>query len=311
MDKITLASYMIKLKEKPANNYVPFDNYNNQTTLFGEQVETDFLVNLVDFFRENNEFTDTEKKKDLEIEHVYLKDRFCYGTAFYGSFGKFRKAKNVITKKTKNMDVDTAPEEPFYFLFYIPENSDRGIAIFERKGTIGTKDLFERFIEKELLKKSMKGFHLDYAGYLPKKIVLDYIKRGEILAFEFTDIPSHDKYEENRINHLFKKVRGTMKIKLQIDKYARPSAKQLLYKLINKELSLEKNDNDFIILGEIDTENSKVEVKVGKSKRFFYINGNSIRPFMDITNDITYEDGHPKFKDIHDIALEYAKSLLS
>jgi len=312
MDKISLASYMIKLKDKKADKYVTFDDYDDQTTLFGGKVRKDFFVDLADFFSENKEFTDRQNKKDLEIEQVIVEERFCYGTAFYGTFGKFRKAKNVKTKKTNDMDVDTATEEPFYYLFYIPNNSDRGIAIFERKGSIGTKDTFKRFIEKNLVKKDIKGFYLDYSGYLPKKVVLGYIDKGEIMAFEFADIPSHNKYEENRINHHFKKVRGTMKIKLLIDKYSRPSARQIFYKWIKGEMPVEKNENDFIAIDEINSENSKVEVKIGKSKRWFYIDGNSIRPFMDITKDIkNYEEGHPNFKDIHEIALEYAKALLN
>lgn len=311
MDKISLASYMIKLKDKRSDKSVPFDNYDSQTTLFGKKVRKDFFWDLADFFRDNREFTDSPKKKDLEIEQVLVEDRFCFGTVFYGTFGKFRKAKNVKTKKTNDMDVDTAPEEPFYYLFYIPKNSDRGIAIFERKGSIGTKDTFKRFIENKLLKKNMKGFSLEYSGYLPKKVVLEYIDKGQITAFEFADIPSHDKYEENRINHHFKKVRGKIKIKLEVDNYSKPFAKQIFYKWIKKEIPIEKNENDFIAIDEINSENSKVEVKIGKSKRWFYINGNSIRPFMDITKDIkNYEEGHPNFKDIHEIALEYAHNLM-
>ncbi|WJI09174.1 hypothetical protein FGU46_03240 [Methanobacterium sp. CWC-01] len=312
MDKISLASYMIQLKNRQTKKYLPFDNYESQITIYGEKIVKDFFMDLVDFLNNNKEFTDRPMRKDLGIEHVYDEDRFCYGTAFYGTFGKYRQAKNVKTKEINEMDVDTATEEPFYYLFYLPNNSDRGIAIFERKGNISIKDTFKRFIEKKLIIKDIKGFSLDYSGYLPKKVVLNYIDKGEILSFEFSNIPSHTKYEENRINHYFKKVRGKVKIKLQVDEYSKPSAKQVFYKLIKGEMPIEKNKNDFITIDEINAENSRVEVKIGRYKRWFYIDGNSIRPFMDITKDIkTYESGHPKFEDIHEIALEYAKNLFN
>lgn len=312
MDKISLASYMIKLKDRRTKRCLPFDNYDDQIPLIGEKVRKDFFVELVNFLDKNREFTDKPKYKDLELEKPYVDDRFCYGSAFYGSFGKYRKAKNVKTKEINDMDVDTAAEEPFYYLFYIPKNSDRGIAIFERKGSIGTKSTFERFIDKELLKKHIKGFFLDYSGYLPKSVVLGYINKGEIMSFQFTDIPSHNKYEENRINHYFKKIQGKINIKLEIQQYSRPSAKQIVYKLIKGEIPVEKDENDFITIDEINTKNSRVEVKIGKYKRWFYIDGNSIRPFMDITKDIKkYEEGHPRFEDIHEIALEYSKNLFN
>lgn len=310
MDKISLASYQIKLRTLKQSN-IPFDNYDNQTTLFDKKIKKDFFTDLVNFLDENREFTDIQKKKNLEIQCVYPEDRFCYGRAYYGSFGKSWKSKNIKTGETDNMDVDTASEEPFYYLFYIPENSVRGIALFERKGSVFAKETFERFIDKELFKKNIKGFHLKYDGYLPKKVVFSYIDKGEITAFEFSEIPSHNKYKENRINRHFKKIHGKLKIRMQIDKSSRSAAKQWFYKLFNHEIPIDENENDLITLKEIDSKSSKVEVKINKIKRAFYIDGNSIRPFMDITEDIKYEEGHPDFGEIHKIAIDYAHDLMN
>lgn len=311
MDKISLASYLLKFKSKDDGKSRIFENYDDQYNLFDfEHQKKDFLIDLKNFLEDNKEFTDNIKQKDLEIDDVNCDNRMCYGTAFYGSFGKYWKAKNIRNKKEDHMDSDTAPEEPFYYLFYFPKNSDKAIAIFERKGTVGMKDVFERFLYRELFIPKISGFELDFTGYLPKEVVLEYIKNGEILALNFLDIPSHKKNKINRINPNLDKIRGKISLKLKVEKNYKDYAKKFINELMGNKSEFKGGNDGFLSIDEINTDNTKVDIKLGKMKRSFYVSGENAYPYMDITDEVEIDDGHPEFEDIHRISKEYAKELI-
>jgi len=244
-EKISLASYMIELKKVNSNKPLAFDNYNSQTSLFNDETKNDFLIDFKDFLENSDGFTDDDTQKDIEIdkENITLESRFVFGKVFYGDYGKFRKAKNVKTNQTEDMDVNIAPEEPYYFLFFMPKKLDKGIVLFERKGNRGIKSTFERFLNKKLFRtQEFKEFRLTFKEVIPENVFHKYMQKGEILKIKVLNIPSHKKiqkhYEkypedkiistENRINSILNNVEANFLLTLKLIKDLRMLQKMLL-----------------------------------------------------------------------------------
>jgi hypothetical protein len=308
-ERISLASYLFWLENKSTKKIVQLDKINNENKdLFGEKIENDFLKILTNFLEKNKEFTDTSNKKDLGIDKIQSEERICYGRVFHGLFGKYYKVKDVETKKTEDKDEHTSPEEPYYYLFLIPENSNKGIVLFEKKGMFEIKETFRRFLYKELVKKELYNLDLKFEEFLPKKIISEYINKGEVMALNILNIASHNKNQENILNHHLNKVRGKISFHFKIDNGS-TQVKRFIQNLIGNKL--DERETDFLGIKDISVDNTKVEVKVGKSVRSFSVDGTASKPFMDITNEIDeYDGGHPKFEDIHRIAKDYAIELM-
>jgi hypothetical protein len=295
-EKISLASYLFRLENKSTGKLVQLDKLEKETIdLFGEQIENDFLKILSSFLEENKDFTDNIKRKDLGIDKVQFEERICYGRVFYGSFGKDWKSKHVETKKTEYMDEYTSPEEPFYYLFLIPKNSNKGLILFEKKGRLEIKDTFQRFLYRELVKKQFNNLDLKFEEFLPKEVIVEYINTGRLMSLNFLNIPSHNKNQENILNHNLDKVRGEISVYFKIEKGYSDYAKNFLEQLVG--IGLDDKDTDFLGIKDINVDNTKVDVKVGKSIRTFRVDGEATKPFMDITNEIDeYDGGHPEFE---------------
>ncbi|MBZ9569991.1 hypothetical protein KQY27_00260 [Methanobrevibacter sp. TMH8] len=309
-EKISLASYLFWLENKTTRKIEQLDNINRENKdVFGEKIENDFLKILIDFLNNNKEFSDSINKKDLGVEDVSFEERICFGRVYYGTFGKNWKAKHVETKKTQDMDKYTSPEEPFYYLFLIPKNSNKGVALFEKKGRLEIKETFQRFLYRELVKIELNNLDLKFEEFLPKEVIVEYINKGRIMSLNFLNIPSHNKNQENILNHHLDKVKGEISCYFKIEKGYSDYAKKFMEKLVG--VGLDDKNTDFLGIKDMNVNNTIVDVKVGKSRRKFRVDGEATKPFMDITDDIDEDDGgHPKFEDIHGIAKDYAMELM-
>lgn len=314
MDSISLASYSIRIKNKKDDNFLELNRLTTQELLLSRENPIKDLFNVLKTaFKEaecnerSAEYNEKSNQKIISVEFSDsdLGDRRIYGRVDYGPYGKAHKAKNTENDEEKPVPITkkTAVTDPYYFLLVLPEEEERGILILERKGNVGIKNTFEKWLKETIFKDILFDYQLVIEPYLPKKVWNAYFDKGEIIAFDFNEIHmSRDGID--KLNPNLSGINGPMRIRLKVENKSSSKAKRYLKK------ALDKGDNSFIeIFGE--TSNFRAEIKLNGKIRIFDIDGESIYPYMDISNEVIPDkNGHPEFEVIHTISVEHAKDLL-
>ena len=255
-------------------------------------------------FAEYNEKSN-QKIISVEFSDSNAKDRMIYGRLDYGPYGKAHKAKNTENDEEEPVPITkkTAVTNPYYFLLVLPEEKERGILILERKGNVGIKNTFEKWLKETVFKDVLFDYKLEIEPYLPKKVWNTYFDKGDIVAFDFNEIHM-SKDGIDTLNPNLNGINGPMRIRLKVENEASSKAKRYLKK------AMDKGDNSFIeIFGE--KSDFRAEIKLNGKIRIFNIDGESIYPYMDISKEITLDkNGHPEFGVIHKISMEHANDLL-
>lgn len=314
METISLGSYIIRIKKKKRKStdddeYVLLDDIDSGQTSYEDTAPYKELLNILNnTLQTKKQFKNESEKKVISLENKTLKNRMFYGLVDYGKYGKKSKTKNTETFEEVILDEKTAVTAPFYFLLYVPPDEDEGILILERKGREGMKVIFKEWLNNMIFKKQLHSFELEIIDYLPKAVIKDYMDKGDIVAFDFSETPSH-KDGINVLSKSLNKIKGKFTVRMKVSKGYGEAAKDFLNNLMNKEINLD--EGGLIEINEDNVDLFRAEIKIGNSTRKFNIQGNSIRPYMDITDDIENIDGGiPDFSEIHKIAKSYAEHLL-
>ncbi len=319
MDSIYLASYTIKFKKKKKrknerNNYLSWDDLlfsqppEQQT--FGERKKVSFLDYLCDNIQNNNKYHDEKNHKSFHVQEYKRENNIIYGQIYYGDYGEERKVIDINNKKETIIPTTSAVMSLFYFMFYFSDDDKKkGILILERKGNKGFKNIFYKWLKNKIFYKKNEILTIEIADIIPKKIIMDYVNNGEIMDFEFVNNKSH-KDNINKLNKNLNEIKGNFSVKLSIDKHYRKNAKDFVKKFIKGDIELDNQSDEFI---EILNNKSNLNVtlnRYGKKRKFSFGDNNTLKPYLDIDEDIKNDEGIPDFDKIHKIAVKHAKYLI-
>ncbi|MDR3223142.1 MAG: hypothetical protein LBT66_05360 [Methanobrevibacter sp.] len=317
---ITFASYSIKIKDKKDE-----DKKLSLDKLYKKGLEenmNDLLDVLISFFNANELTIDKKlaisekkeinkkiyfsiKKKIVSLEHFRNDNRIIYGVFNYGSFGKETKVMSLNNFNEEIIGEGKALLQPFYFLFYIPKDRERGILILERRGNNGIKTTLDEWLEKDLFSedKVLYGYRPKIKGFLPKNDWEKLIDSATVTSFEFEEVsglPDKTDY----INNEFEGIKGTATVKINVNKKeSKANIKKLFTNIISKN---HDQTNGFIEFEEKRITNLRVKMKINGKERTYSADGESISPHMDIeVSENDFEKGYPKFEIIHQKAIEH------
>ncbi|EDP73348.1 hypothetical protein, partial [Hydrogenivirga sp. 128-5-R1-1] len=251
-----------------------------------------------------------EHKKGLLVKEVFYLEgqRIIYGLLEGGEFGEAQEIINKETgEKTKTKEKDEIPLSPYYFLIYIPVNSDKGILLLEKISQYGIKSYFEDIL-KNGLKNKVYGFTL-YIHPIVLKDVLEEVFSHEIAKIRVikNKIPMDiaDKY----------KIRGNEAYE-EISFVARRNRSFLPEYFKDIKDKLIKGEKVSFIeivpnINEKEINKVKIEFKLPNNKRRTV----SITDIVNIKSDFILDDitlsenGFPKFDKIHEEALSLLETI--
>lgn len=319
MESISLASYTIRFRknDKQINErseYLPWDDllfsqYSGQQT-FGNPDKISFLNHFCSNISKNKEYNDEKNHKNFHIHDYRKEDNFIYGHIYYGEYGEKRKLFNTTNKDESIIPNTSAVMSLFYFLIYFSDKDKKnGILILERKGNKGFKNIFHKWLKETIFYKYKNYFTIEIVDIIPKKVIMDYVNKGEIINFEFVNNKSH-KDSINKLNRKLNEVKGNFSVRFDIDKHYREKAKSFLKKFIKGDIDLDNQSDDFI---EILDNKSNLNVTLnrhGKKRKFSFGNRNTLKPYLDVDEDIKNDEGIPEFHKIHSIAVDHARYLI-
>jgi len=175
----------------------------------------------------------------------------------------------------------------------IPKNEKVGCLVLERKKGIGIRDIFRTGVLDQLKKyPEYHHYKIVLRRAYPRELMEHYFEKGKLLSLKYNIYkPSEDfvddlNIEAGKIETMIK-VEGDMTTPKQF---------------------LENNENHLLTFKGLDYEELRVVSSYkGNPKSFILTDPESLIPYLDITDEIQFENGNPKLDSIDQVAREHVK----
>lgn len=310
MPSLYLVPYTIRIKDIINGKYIkPGDRNEWGADLL--EVLSAYLGNDIP----NLPFNPKEKnKKTIRLESYTREDRTLSGILKAGDYGIEADLLNVENDEpTYTRQMLDAELIPYFFMIKIPTNTSTGIAIFQRLGNRGFKDIFEKDFSSHFEGKFSGQYKIEINPLVPREIVKRYLENRivkirlikhrfpkEVSDVDLTGIPEE---EQGEAEFSLKAHRNRDLPKPLLDRFRNNVDKFLGEDDVSVGSLLEiKNFQDF------QADNVKVEVRIGTKYRTIDLsNIDHLKFSEDVTDKVSTnpKTGHPEFSEIKISAEEF------
>ena len=303
-NSIALAFYTVKVREARTNEYVSL----------GQIGQEDFL-DFLDSFLQNakdRQACDEDDLKVVNISSVYRpeKKREINGIMKTGEFGHISELVGARDgEKHYDRKLEDAELIPLYYLFYIPQKGEQGIAAFQRFKNLGVYSAFRKQLNKAFSEK-FHGYILEMFQLVSDKFINRYLSEGKIKAMHFNqfglpnDIADALKIGEQDAKH--SKIQ--ISVRARRGNFLRPDMN--VETLAKKE---SKQSRKLVQVTKVDYSQVSLEMTVnGKTRKISIDKSQKFRPYYDVTNEVEIgENSHPKFESINKLTHDFLADFLN
>jgi len=301
-----LSAYTIRIeknrskqeREKYPPQYCKLSSFDGHSDF--RDVMKDFLKHLT------VNITNDTYKTYMKVIQTKIDGRNICGVIESGIYGLSSNIRDVdtdsITYKKKKSDADVLP---FYFLTYIPENTDEGILLLQRTGKYGIRSNFGGFMDKYFSER-YRGFTVEINTLIQEDIIKKILYSGTIKRLRCVKyqapVDGFDALDEGH-----EELPYNMEIVLSGSRIpVMGKIKNFFESKASVRSLIELRDFNF----SYDT--VKVEVEVNGSLRIFDLGRlHRARTYYDISEQVVLDaDDHPTFSSIHEITKIYLKEII-
>lgn len=251
--------------------------------------------------------TNSTYKTYIKSTHVQPNGRSISGIVESRIYGITSDIRDVKTDKTNyRKQKDDADVLPFYFLFYLPKDTNEGLLILQRTGKFGIRSSFGSFLDKYFSKK-YSGYCIEINTLIKDEVIKKLISRGTIKRLRCVkyhassdSIDGLDEgHEETAFNMEFVLSAGKIPFMQTVQHYF--DSKSNIKNLI--EIRDFKFDYDTVKI-EVDTN--------GNTRTFDLGNLQRAKAYYDISDRVIMDsDEHPNFESINKIAEDYMTEIIN
>jgi hypothetical protein len=295
MPKISLASYVLRIKDMNTGNYLQLDKF---------LPKEDFLNFIKDYFNfiQSQIDNDIENKKLIRIKGQTIKvdSRQINGVIETGEYGYESEIIDNLDGSLKySRKTSDAEMMPFYFLMSLPVDKDKGIVVLERFGLLGISKVFRNSLN-QFLKSKNPDLILEFNPLVPTDTVSEFLDKGNVtkLIFRKFGIPSDlSNYFDTSNNETSE---GYVEFRIVAKRKHNLPVKNYLLNFFSSKQS----GSRLMEINNIEYDRVKVEVKLGKDTRTIDLsNFNTFRPYYDVSSEVRLgKNGHPDFDSINSVA---------
>lgn len=271
---------------------------------------------IKDFIKFNDSLKiDQRRQKSFQFKNNTLKadlDKGIFsGIIESGDYGTESTLKHVetheyvYTKKKYHLDI-----KPFFYLIFIPKDTNVSFIILQRTGVYGIKSLFTSIL-KDFIVSKQPSLVVEFSPFLSKDLAKIYLTNGAVkeISLRRFDLPT------DVIEHLGLTEHNEEILSVEIKIASKKNGLFLgdrMRKFINS-----KNGKFFQIdgleaLGMDGDHKEKIKVKMGQNTRTIDLSEDlEIRPYFDISDEVEKdkETGHPVFESINELANRYIEDI--
>jgi hypothetical protein len=306
-NNIYLAPYSIRVRDVKNDRYVNAGDRNDWGADLLEVFSTYFEMHMPSL-----PFDPEDKnKKTIRPEFCKKEARTIFGIVKAGEYGLKSELRNVENDQSSYERQTTDAELiPYFFLLNIPNETSQGIAIFQRLGNRGFKDIFDKDFSSHIKGRFSSQYKVEISPLIPRDMVKAYL-RNRILKVKLIKHSFPKEVSDVDLSGLPKEEQGEAEFILKAGRN-KGFPTSLLDKLRgNIDSFLGGNNTSVGSLLEIQgfqADNVKIEVQVGDKRRTIdFSNIDKLRFTEDVTNRVKIDtnSGSPDFEDLKKIALEF------
>ena len=301
-----LSAYTIRVDKKRNRNdeeknlpdYCKLNCFNGHDDLY--DVMLVFLRNLT-----ANSTNDTYKTymKAIKVEPGARSIGGVFESGIYGLSSNLRNVDtDSITYKKKKNEADVLP---FYFLFYIPKDTNEGILLLQRTGKYGIRSNLGTFLDKYFSDK-YRGFTVELNALVQEEIIKKMLCNGTIKKLRCVKYQAPvDRFDGLDEGH--EELSYNMEVVLSAHRIPlRSKIKSLFDSKSSVKNLVELRDFNF------DYDTVKVDVEIEGSIRTFDLGRLAkARTYYDISDKVALDtDEHPTFPSMQAITNIYLNEII-
>lgn len=297
-NNISLAAYTVRVRKNGSPGeflqllkYSPHKNIVDELRNFLNQ-------NILQYQR------DEAAKTLLKVQQSTPNGNLTWGNLQAGNYGYEAELidarHNTMSYKRHENDAEMLP---YYYLFDFQEKANYGIALFQRFGVHGFKEIFVRQFE-EFFKQNNPEYRIEFQQLIPEGLVNRYLEKGKISTITFIKHNPVGTLEDLLEGNNTRQFHAELSVKANRGYHLGSKIKEKINTALKKEAQLQ----GIFELGDFDFDAVKVKVKVGKESRTISLDGESeMRAYFDISDEVKVKNGHPELESID----KAAKKLLA
>lgn len=307
MPSLYLAPYAVRMKDVKNDKYIKLGDRKE----WGDDF-LDILHNYLEKEMPSLSFDPEDKnKKTIRPETFCREERTIVGMLKAGEYGFESDLHDVEIDEVKyTRQTNDAELIPYFFLAKVPRTTTSGIAIFQRIGNRGFKDIFEKDINNYVQSRFSSQYRIEISPLLPRDMVKRYLENRivkirlikyrfpkEVSDVDLSGIPNEEQGEaeftlkahrnQTFPDSLLGKLRGN------IDSF-----------LGNSDSSV----GSVVEIKDFQADNVKIEVRIGNSYRTIDLSNIDRLKFSEDVTDrvkLNLDSGHPEFRDLRKVGIEF------
>jgi len=302
MPRFFLASYTIRLRDRPSDTYQLLGNFTGPNDLLA--VFNQYLAN-----RQATYSHDTASQKLLRVLQFASQSRSISGVVETGEYGYESTLYDVQTAAVSyQRTTNDAEMLPFYFLAHVPAQRDEGVLLLERMGQLGIRKVFlGDFID--YFHQYHPSIDVEFNPLVPQQLVTQYLQGGRVTKLRFIrfSVPSDITDAYDRGGH--EEEAGYIEFVV----HARRNRRIPIISRIRDVVDGRRQVSNMIEIRGFEYDSVKVEIEMEGNRRTIDLsNLMKLRAQYDVTPDIQIgANGHPVFSSIDAVAKRLLEDLLS
>lgn len=299
MPRISLTSYLFRIKSRSGKQYMKMGSYKENTDFL--QTASEYLLAL-----QNTSHINSKKQKIIGSAEIHTTNRLVCGTIKSGEYGFACDLYNTENCSISyHREVQDADLIPFYFLMEIPDDADEGIMIVQRFNQFGIKSLLSDFL-KDKFKSEHADMMLDIHPLVPEQILNQFINDGRVIKINFTRFTLPSDIADAFDGHQHKEMNGTTELVVKTSRNGHFPILGRIKECVSKHRPL----NQFIEIKNFEYDMVRIGVDFNGNLRTFDLSDlYKISPSLDVSAEVELKDGHPTFTSINTVAERFLDDL--
>lgn len=307
MPSFYLVPYSIRMKDLENDKYIKLGDKGE----WGDDF-LDLLHSYLEKEMPSMSFDPEDKnKKTIRPEKFSKEDRIVVGMLKAGEYGFESDLHDVEVDETKYArQTNDAELIPYFFLTKIPSTTTNGIALFQRIGNRGFKDVFEKDLNHYIQGKFSSQYRIEISPLLPRDMVKRYLE-NRIVKIRLIKYGFPKEVSDVDLSGIPNEEQGEAEFTLKAHRN-QTFPDSLLGKLRgNIDSFLGDGDSSVgsvLEIKDFQADNVKIEVRIGNSYRTIDLsNIDRLKFSEDITDRVKLnpDSGHPEFEDLKKVGIEF------
>lgn len=287
---LSLFNFQVRKKSaKKDKSYYDFDKIPNHNKKIEADPNYFHMINILRQLFKN--YPDFQLKKEDKLLKIQVNEEFSGEDCICGlvQYGSDRDPKVEVDWEdiSDTKDINGIVLRNYYFLIRLPNNKNNGCLILQRKGSSGVQTIFMRYLRNRIiLETDYKKIRTEINDMVPKEVE-KYYNDGIILELDYIyKVISDDSHSE--IDLKPKKFL----IKVPVENKRKKTPSDILTSFSKKLGFIEEKPTEVKVLTDYE----------GSKKLFDIDNNGKVKPYVELTDELTnsdYNDNNPEFKAIH------------